>query len=115
VPRSGALVLLLSLWVRSFSVWDLRGGLLCGVGFWLRDFWLEWLSSGVGLPHKPLVPALTVEVSVDERLLPRLLRRAFKAGADKKGDIDLGKEARTSLSDSFESSSSAQMCCGLPV
>jgi hypothetical protein len=26
-PSKGALVLLLSLWVRSFSVWDLRGSL----------------------------------------------------------------------------------------
>lgn len=115
MPRRGALVLLLSLWVRSFSVWDLRGGFWWGLGFLLLGFWLEWLSPGMGLSHKPVVPAVLAGVSVDERLLPRLLRRAFKAGADRKGDIDLGKEARTSLSDSLESSSSAQMCCGLPV
>jgi hypothetical protein len=78
-------------------------------------FWLEWLPPAAGLSHEPFLSVLLFGVSADERLPPRLLRRAFKAEADKKGDIDLGKDARTSLSDSFESSSSAQMCCGLPV
>lgn len=66
----------------------------------------------LGRLHKPFAaPPMLSGLSVVDRLLLRLCRRDFMAELDRNGEIDLGKEARTSMSDSLESSSSAQICC----
>lgn len=118
-PVEGALLLRLSLCVRSFNVCDRRGD-LCEV-LRLSSPWplllllLDSLGALLGLPHKPLAAVAALLSSADDRLLPRFFRRDLMADVDRNGDIDRGSEAKTSWSDSLESSSSAQICRGSPV